>query len=143
MSLKICFYASIKNEKKEEIDLLKYYKTAEKKHCIYKIEAGEICSEFIARYFNKTKQIPNLLLNELIEENYDKKENAKEDMKNGIYKANISKMTEENNAKTEIKTFKESKIVREKLIKKYEEIKKALEVKVPNSEIEIYAIFEV
>ena len=37
MSIKINFYAPIKNEGKP----------------IYQIDAGEICSEFIARYFQK------------------------------------------------------------------------------------------
>lgn len=39
MSIKINFYTEIKNEKKD----------------IYQIDAGEICSEFIARYFQKVE----------------------------------------------------------------------------------------
>lgn len=39
MGVKIDFYAENEN----------------KKQCIYNIQAGEICSEFIARYFNKTE----------------------------------------------------------------------------------------
>lgn len=37
MSIKVSFYAPIKNEEEP----------------IYQIDAGEICSEFIARYFQK------------------------------------------------------------------------------------------
>lgn len=40
MSIKISFYASIKNEREP----------------IYQIDAGEICSEFIARYFQKLEE---------------------------------------------------------------------------------------
>lgn len=145
MSLKICFYASIENEKKEELDLLNYYKTQEKGYCIYKIEAGEICSEFIAKYFKKTNQIPNLLLNELIEENYSEKEkaNAKDDMKEGIYEVNIKKMVEDSQTNTEIKTFKDAKIVREKLLEKYKNINRKLKEEIETPNIKIYATFEI
>ena len=145
MSLKICFYASIKDEKKEEIDLLRYYKGEEKGHCIYKIKAGEICSEFIAKYFNKTNLLPPLLLKEIIEENYTKKETetAKEDLKDGVYKVDISKMLIDSKINTNINTFKDSKIVREKLLEKHQEIEKELKDRMTNAQIEIYSIFEV
>ena len=44
---------------------------------------------------------------------------------------------------TNIKTFKDSKIVREKLLEKHQEIEKELKDRMTNAQIEIYSIFEV
>ena len=144
MSLKICFYASTQNEENEEIDLSNYYDNVEKGHCIYKIEAGDVCSEFIARYFEKSKTIPNLLLKKIIEENYENVDCkiAKEDMQNGIYKAITDKMIADSKSKFELKTFKESKKVREELIERYQTIHETLKKTIKNPKVDIYAIFE-
>ena len=145
MGLKIQFYASIKDAKDVELDLLKYYRNTEKGYCIYCIKAAEICSEFIARYFHKTVTMPELLLNKVIEENYEEKdyENAKQDMNNGIYKANTDKMFHDNNSDFEFKAFKECKVVREKLLNKYEEIGMTLKEDIEKPKVEIYALLTV
>lgn len=145
MGLKICFYASTQNGENEEIDLLNYYNNAEEGHCIYKIEAGEVCSEFIARYFQKSETIPNLLLNKIVEEKYESVdcEIAKEDMQNGIYKAITDKMISDSKNEFELKTFKESKKVREELLERYQTIRENLNKKVEKPKVDIYAIFEV
>lgn len=145
MGLKIRFYASIKDAADEELDLLKYYQNTEKGYCIYCIKAAEICSEFIARYFHKAVTMPELLLNKVIEENYEEKDyqNAKQDMFNGIYKANTDKMFSDNNSDFEFKAFKECKVVREKLLKKYEDIGVKLEGNIEKPKVEIYALLTV
>ena len=145
MGLKIRFYASIKDATDEELDLLKYYQNTEKGYCIYCIKAAEICSEFIARYFHKAVTMPELLLNKVIEENYEEKDypNAKQDMFNGIYKANTDKMFSDNNSDFEFKAFKECKVVREKLLKKYEDIGIKLEENIEKPKVEIYALLTV
>lgn len=145
MGLKICFYASTQNEENEEVDLLNYYNSEKEGHCIYKIEAGEVCSEFIARYFKKSETIPNLLLNKIVEEKYANVgcKLAKEDMKNGIYKAITDKMIEDSKNKFEIKTFKESKKVREELIEIYQTIHENLNKKIERPKVDIYALFEI
>lgn len=145
MSLKICFYASTQNAQNEEFDLLNYYHNTEEGHCIYKIEAGEVCSEFIARYFKKSKTIPKLLLNKIVEEKYKNVdcEIAREDMQNGIYKAITEKILEDNENEFEIKTFKECKAVREKLVKKYKTIHEELKNVIERPKVDIYALFEI
>ena len=145
MGLKICFYASTHNKENEEIDLLNYYNNEEEGHCIYKIEAGEVCSEFIARYFKKSETIPDLLLNKIVEEKYANIDckSATEDMKDGIYKAITDKMLEDIKSKFELKTFKESKKVREELIEKYKTICEKLNKTIEKPKVDIYALFEV
>ena len=145
MGLKIQFYASVKDAKDIELDLLKYYQDTEKGYCIYCIKAAEICSEFIARYFHKTVTMPELLLNKVIEENYEEKDykNAKQDMNNLIYKANTDKMFNDNNSNFEFKAFKECKVVREKLLDKYEEIGMKLKENIEEPKVEIYALLTV
>ncbi len=145
MGLKIRFYASITDAADEELDLLKYYQNTEKGYCIYCIKAAEICSEFIARYFHKAVTMPELLLNKVIEENYEEKDypNAKQDMFNGIYKANTDKMFSDNDSDFEFKAFKECKVVREKLLKKYEDIGIKLEGNIEKPKVEIYALLTV
>ena len=54
MGIKIYFYAQLDNKRNEEKFLNKYEKL-QKEDYIYKIEAREICSEFISRYFNKVE----------------------------------------------------------------------------------------
>ena len=145
MGIKICFYASIKDVKDVELDLLKYYKNTENGYCIYRIRAGEICSEFIARYFHKVTSIPELLLDKIIEEHYDETDynKAKYEMCNGIYKANTDIMLHDNNSDFKFKVFEECKIVREKLLSKYEEIGENLKEVLEKPKIEIYAIMTV
>ena len=145
MGLKIQFYASIDNAQDEELDLLNYYQNTEKGYCIYCIKAAEICSEFIARYFHKTVTMPELLLNKVIEENYDEKDyiNARQDMSNGIYKANTEKMFNDNNSDFEFKAFKECKVVREKLLDKYKDIGIKLKENIEEPKVEIYALLTV
>ena len=89
--------------------------------------------------------MPELLLNKVIEENYEEKDypNAKQDMFNGIYKANTDKMFSDNNSDFEFKAFKECKVVREKLLKKYEDIGIKLEENIEKPKVEIYALLTV
>lgn len=142
MSVKVWFYTSIKNDKDEELDLLNYYKTTNNKHCIYSIKAGEICSEFIARYFKRVEIMPDLLLDKVLEENYNEQDYEKsiKYIHNGIYKANIKTMLEDSKTNFELNTFKESKLVREKLVDKYQEINQKLKESVNEPKIEIYAL---
>lgn len=145
MSIKICFYSSVIDGEKGEVDLLKYYGDTEDGHCIYKIDAGEICSEFIARYFQKVETMPKLLLNKVIEENYNNQsqEEAMQDMQNGIFRLNINTMIEDNNEDFEFKIYKECKIVREKLLDIYIKMQNKLKEKTNKSEIETYALLTI
>ena len=142
MGVKISFYTSITNNKSEEKDLLEYYEKTDKGQCIYCIEAGEICSEFIARYFRKTNIMPGLLSNKIAKEYYPKEsyENAIKDMYSGAYKANVDIMIQDSLGDFEFKTYKESKRVREKLLDKYNEIDKKLKQSIEKPNIEIYAL---
>ncbi len=106
MSIKIIFYKSIIDKKDEKIIADKDF--------IYSVEAGEVCSEFIARYFQNEH--------------------------NGTYKVNINKMIEDNEEGFEFKVFKECKKVRENLIKMNENLQKEIE---DNQEIEYYAVLAV
>lgn len=144
MSLKICFYASIKNERNEEIEIPNKY-LREEGSTIYKIQAGEVCSEFIARYFSKVEKMPNLLFSEVSKDNYRKngKYLNEKELKNGIYKAKINQMKIDSDEDYEIKVFKDSKKVREKLIDKYNEMCVNLSHRGEEPKIDIYALFEV
>jgi hypothetical protein len=144
MGLKICFYASVKNERNEEVEVPKKYER-EEGNAIYKIEAGEVCSEFIARYFNKVEEIPNLLFSQVAQENYKKlgKVLEEKELKNGIYKAKINQIEFDCKENYEIKAFKESKRVREKLLNKYNELDGVLKQVGCKPKIDIYALFEV
>ncbi len=145
MAIKICFYVSIKNENDEEIDLLDHYKTEEGGQCIYSIAAGEICSEFIARYFKKVECLPDKLLTNIIKESYEEKdyEKARHDMYNGMYRVSINKMLIDDEQDFKFKAYEESKLVREKLIKKHNEIEEEIKKQINNSKIETYALLEV
>lgn len=145
MEIKICFYASIKGVENEELDLLKYYNNTENGYCIYRIRAGEICSEFIARYFSKVVSLPELLLDKIIIEHYDVNDynKSKQEMCNGIYKANTDIMFHDSNSDFKFKAFEECKIVREKLLIKYEEIREKLKEVIEKPRVEIYAIMTI
>lgn len=135
MGVKICFYPSITNEEKSEIDILKYYKnTNENGHCIYSIKAGEVCSEFIARYFFKPGTAPKKFINNIIKED---EETEKEVLKN-IYKVKIEDMFQDSINNFEFKTYKECKNVREKLLNTYRKITGEIENK--RNKVEIYAM---
>lgn len=116
MSIKINFYASI-NDKRNEEKVLKKYEEVEKGEYIYQIEAREICSEFISRYFNKVE--------------------------NGIYKAKINKMIEDTQGNFEFKAYKECKKVRENLLEKYQQIGYKIAENENKSNISIYALLDV
>ena len=64
-------------------------------------------------------------------------------MKDGIYKAITDKMLEDSKSKFELKTFKESKKVREELIEKYKTICEKLNKTIEKPKVDIYALFEV
>ena len=137
MGIKICFYVAVLNENDEEIK--------ERENCIFCIDASEICSEFIARYFSKTQSIPKKLLDNVIEDefynfSYD---NAKRSIANGIYKAKIEKMLEDEGGIFEFSAYKPSKLVREKLIRKYQEIVAEVKKKLKNPKVDIYALLTV
>ena len=147
MGVKIYFYISVANQKNEELDLIEYYQNPKKSgYYIYTIEASEICSEFIARYFVKTKNMPDLLLNKVIEENYKKEkyEEAVNDLSNGIYKAKIDVMNKDNNSNFEFKANKECKAVRENLLNIYNIINcELIKNQINNPKMELYAILSV
>lgn len=130
MGIKICFYPSIINKENEELDILN-------EHCIYSIKAGEVCSEFISRYFFKPGLAPEKFLDTITKENYTKEEkNAKQEILKNIYKVKIEDMMQDSNLGFELKTFKESKIVRENLLDKYQNLKEEIK----EAKVDIYAI---
>jgi len=118
MGVKVCFYPDIINEK-----------------CMYSVKAGEICSEFIARYFFKSGNAPEYLLNSIIKEQKleSDEKNIKQEISKNIYKVKIDDMFCDSIENFEIKTFKDSKIVREKLLDKYKE-------KTKGTKVDIYAL---
>ncbi len=143
MSLKIGFYVATFNGENKEIELLKNYCNIEKDQCIFTINASDICSEFIARYFYKVPELPEILLNSFIKENYKEKdyESAKTELYNGIYKADLHVLIKDNEEAYKFKVRSLSEDIREKLIKKYDDIRKELDKTVKNNKIEIYALF--
>lgn len=126
MGLKVCFYQSLENDE---------YKGKDYCQNIYNIKAGEICSEFIARYFFKPGVAPELLLNKIAKEYYYGKdeEKSRQDISKNIYKVKIDDMLQDHKENFEFKTFKDSKIVREKLLNKYQENLK-------NAKTDVYAL---
>ncbi len=105
VSIKISFYTEGENKENANLDT--------KKRNIFEIQASEVCSEFIARYFQKVKEMQ------------------------GIYKVDISKMKEDSNGAFEFKTFKECKTVREDLLNKYNKLEGNYK------KIELYALLDV
>lgn len=137
MGIRICFYVAVLNENDEEIK--------ERENCVYCVEASEVCSEFIARYFAKTQNMPKELLDNVIEDefcdlSYD---NAKRSIANGIYKAKMEKMFEDEKGMFEFSAYKPAKLVRKKLIKKYQEIVAEVKKKLKNPKVDIYALLTV
>lgn len=116
MSIKIYFYAQLDDKINEE-KFLNRYQTLQKEDSLYQIEAKEICSEFISRYFNK--------------------------LENGIYKAKISQMLEDRYGNFEFKAFKDCKRVRENLLTKYQEFEQKFEENMNTRNISIYALLDV
>lgn len=118
MGIKVCFYPDIVNE-----------------NCMYSVKAGEICSEFIARYFFKPGIAPEYLLNTIIKEQdiESSESNIKQELSKNIYKVKIDDMFQDSRQNFELKTFKESKFVREKLLNKYKE-------KIKGTKTDIYAL---
>ena len=137
MGIKICFYVAVLNERGEEI--------GEKENLIYCVDASDICSEFIARYFSKTQSMPEKLFDSVIENKFSdlSYDNAKREVANGIYIAKIDKMFEDENGTFEFGAYKPAKLVREKLIEIYKEIIKELKDKIKNPKVDIYALLTV
>lgn len=132
MGVKVCFYSLIIDDKNNIIKDMSRF--------ICSIKASEICSEFIARYFQKTDDISEYLLEKIEDEDHtgsctEKKQNVKK----GIYKVNIDSMIEDSTGKFEFKTFKECKIAREFLLEKYDNLIDNKE----QSKIDIYAFLTV
>ena len=142
MGVKICFYPSIIDENNREIDILKKQEeTKEKSHCIYDIKAGEICSEFIAKYFFKPGNAPEKFVDIITKENASKEEEekTKEEILKNIYKVKIDDMLKDSQKGIELQTYQESSKVRERLLYKYNEIDK----KIKHAKIDIYALLTV
>jgi len=137
MGIKICFYVAVLDENKKEFE--------RKNSFIFAIDAGEICSEFIARYFSKTQSMPEKLLDSVIEDEFGdfSYDNAKRMVANGIYKASMERMFEDENGTFEFSAYKPAKLVRERIIKKYKEIVDSLKGKPKNPNVDIYALLTV
>lgn len=116
MGIKIYFYAQLDNKRNEEKFLNKYEKL-QKEDYIYKIEAREICSEFISRYFNKVED--------------------------GLYKAKIEQMLEDKQKDFEFKAFKDCIKVRENLLKRYQQIGFKVDGNINTANIAIYALLAI
>lgn len=140
MGIKVCFYPYIIDKGTKEVDLSNNY-CSTNYNCIYSIKAGEICSEFIARYFFKPGTAPENFINE-IAKNSSKEKDIKQEISKNIYKVKIQDMLQDSNSDFEFKTYKECKKVRENLLNKYENIELEIEDKIKNANIDIYALLE-
>lgn len=145
MGVKICFYATLFDDDNNEMNLVKYYNTLKDKYYIHRVSAGEVCSEFFARYYHKINQLPELLLDKVIKENYNEEEYkyAVQDMYNGIYKANMNAMKTDNDNSYNFSAYNDCKKVREKLLEIHNEIYNKSKETIKNPKIEMYAILTI